>query len=445
MTIPDDSKSWFGDAKLGIMITWGLYSVPGWAPLDPRLAQWLGGDVTSDGGAFAHMSPTSTTSYSEWYLNSMSLLGTPTWFYHHARYGGAPYDDFREQFENAAATMDAASWLDLTVSAGARYVIPLTKHHDGYLLYPSKIPSPFKPGYGLSRDVIGEVATAARERGIRFGAYYSGGIDWTAAGLPIARAEQLSESRADLTKRLWPTPYGAYADAHYREIIDRYSPDILWNDIGYPEDAHASEMFEYYYSRVPHGVVNDRFMEEHSDFSTPEYHEFAEIQKKPWEMTRGVGLSFGFNRQETAEHTLTGSELVGLLIRVVARNGNLLLGVGPDASGAISEHQRKSLGELGAWLAVNGDAIYGTRPWQSSTSASDPGVYWVSKGSERFALIESPGEHRIPLDAPLDPTSATALGPGVEVVHEAAASGPELLVVRNPLGSTAIRLRTNGA
>jgi alpha-L-fucosidase len=436
----EEPKSWFSDAKLGIMITWGLYSVPGWAPMDPRLAQSLGGEVTGDGGAFGHLSPTSTTSYSEWYLNSMSMVGTPTWFYHQALYGGAPYDDFRTEFERSANAADFTPWVDLTVAAGARYMIPLTKHHDGYLLYPSSVPSPFKPGFHLDRDVIGEVASLARARGIRFGAYYSGGIDWTAAGLPVQRAEQITdENRAQLTRRFWPTPYGAYADAHYREIIDRYEPDILWNDIGYPEDARASELFEYYYGRVPHGVVNDRFMEQHHDFRTPEYHEFSEIQEEPWEMARGVGLSFGFNRQETAEQTLSGDELVGLLMRVVARNGNLLLGIGPDASGVVSESQRRSLTDLGTWLAVNGEAIYSTRPWRPEGDSGD-GVNWTANGSARYALIERPGSHRIVLDPSLSPASAVALGPGVEV--ESPPSDPGVLVVRNVSGPAAVRLST---
>lgn len=440
---PDWSKSWFSDAKLGIMVSWGLYSVPAWAPLDPRLYESLGGEILGDGGRFSHLSPMSTTSYSEWYLNSMSLIGTPTWFYHQAVYGGMPYDEFRPEFELSAAGADVASWVDLTLAAGARYIIPLTKHHDGYMLYPSDIPSPFRRGYGLTRDVIGEIASAARARGLRFGAYYSGGIDWAAAGLPIAHAEQLTdETREQLTRRLWPKPYGSYADAHYREIIERYEPDILWNDIGYPEDGKAAEMFEFYYGRVPHGVVNDRFMESHHDFRTPEYHAFSEIQPDAWEMARGVGRSFGLNRQETAADTLSGNDLVELLIRVVARNGNLLLGIGPDASGNISDLQRKSLLELGAWLSINGDAIYGTRPWVPAISNSAAEIYWVARGSDRFALLPVAGTYRLELDSSLDPSAAMVLGDGPQPVLERLADGTDVLVVRNPGGAKSIRFHS---
>ena len=121
--------SWFADAKLGIMVSWGLYSIPGWAPLDPRLTESLGAGVTSDGGDFSHMSPLSTTSYAEWYLNSMSLVGTPTWLYHQANYAGAAYDAFRAPFDAAVAACEPADWVALSQAAGAKYIVPLTKHH----------------------------------------------------------------------------------------------------------------------------------------------------------------------------------------------------------------------------------------------------------------------------------------------------------------------------
>lgn len=380
---------WFDDAKLGIMVSWGLYAVPGWAPLDPRLPEYLAGRVTSDGGPFAHMSPMSTTSYSEWYLNSMSLLGSPTWFYHQARYGGAPYDAFRTDFERAVDACDPGEWISLFAEAGARYVVPLTKHHDGYQLYPSTVESPFRPGYHTQRDLIGDIAVAARAQGLRLGLYYSGGIDWTAGGLPVSTMAQLESSREERGPRFWPEPYPQYADAQYREIIDRYAPSILWNDIGYPAQANASELFEYYYSQVPDGIINDRFSEAHADFETPEYRKFDEIRDKKWEMNRGVGLSFGFNRQETEADTLSGIDIVRLLINVVARGGNLMLGVGPDEHGRISRYQEQSLRELGAWMAVNGTAIYSTRPASVPEHVLGAGtVQWTQTPEVLNAIID---------------------------------------------------------
>lgn len=381
--------AWFDDAKLGIMISWGLYSVPGWAPLDRRALEGLGLDSeSSDQGPFRHMDPMARTSYSEWYLNSMSAIGSPTWFYHHAVFGGAPYDDFRVAFEAAIERWDPESWIDVVAAAGAKYVVPLTKHHDGYLLYPSTVPSRWRPGYHTRRDVIGEVAQSARARGIRFGAYYSGGFDWSVTGGP-----ELVVPRTD--------EYGRYADAHWREIVERYEPSILWNDIGYPEQGAPLRLFEDYYAAVPDGVVNDRFDVATADFVTPEYKDFDEIQTQKWEMCRGVGWSFGYNRQETEDHTLSGPDLVRLLVRVVARSGNLILGVGPDPKGQISSYQRESLSELGDWLAGNGEAIFGTRPWCRAIDQLPQGnVQWTTTPESLYAIIDGVGgETVLPLAA----------------------------------------------
>jgi alpha-L-fucosidase len=393
--------SWFADAKLGIMVSWGLYSIPGWAPLDPRLTESLGAGVTSDGGAFSHMSPLSTTSYAEWYLNSMSLVGTPTWLYHQANFAGADYDAFRTPFDAAADACEPADWVALSKAAGAKYIVPLTKHHDGFLLYPSRVESPFRPGYHTERDLIGEVADAARSARLRFGAYYSGGIDWTAAGLPVPAAEYINDDQEEQTRRFWPEAYARYADEQYREIIDRYEPSILWNDIGYPAAAKPSDLFDYYYSRVPDGVVNDRFSGQPSDFTTPEYHRLSTISPDVWEMNRGVGLSFGFNRLEGEAETLTSHQLIMLLLGVVSRNGNLMLGIGPDAAGRISPLQEASLRGLGDWLQINGEAIYSTRPWHRAHDAIGEGsVHWTRTDATLYAVIDAPAvEIELPEDA----------------------------------------------
>lgn len=435
--------SWYDEAKLGIMLSWGLYSIPGWAPRDPRLTESLGGEVASEGGSFAHMSPLSTTSYAEWYLNSMSLVGTPTWLYHQANYAGAPYDDFRPAFEAAVAACSPEDWVDLSKAAGARYIVPLTKHHDGYLLYPSTIESPFRPGYHTNRDIIGEIASAARSNGLRFGAYYSGGIDWTAAGLPIPSMEYLADDRVARTARYWPDEYARYADAQYREIIERYEPSILWNDIGYPKAGRASEMFEYYYSKVPDGVINDRFYEPNADFATPEYHRFGAIRTAKWEMNRGVGLSFGFNQTEGAADTLTCDELVLLLLNVVSRNGNLMLGIGPDAGGRISPFQEASLRGLGQWLATNGEAIYSTRPWTRSEDSLGAGtVHWTQGSDALYATVDNlAGDIILSEDAArfsLD--DARALDPSVFLNVAASADGVKVALPREAVKATVIKL-----
>ena len=163
--------------------------------------------------------------------------------------------------------------------------------------------------------------------------------------------------------------YLAYADAHWHELIDRYRPDVLWNDIGYPAAADLPALFERYYAAVPDGVVNNRFDwigqtagSVHCDFVTPEYSTKGDPNRK-WESTRGIGTCFGYNRQEDERRYLSPDALVRMFVDVVAHGGNLLLNVGPNADGTIPWVQAQRLLALGWWLRTNGDAIYGTRPW----------------------------------------------------------------------------------
>jgi alpha-L-fucosidase len=359
-----DTPAWFRDAKFGIIIHWGLYSVPGWAPLDDSVVRLLeagregpDGDPASD--------PLARHSYAEWYQNS-ALLDGPTRDYHRATYGGRDYGDFRAPFADAVRGWAPESWAELFAASGARYVIPVTKHHDGFLLWPSTIAHPNRTGWSTERDVIGELGEAVRDRDLRYGLYYSGGPDWTFDHLPIRRMVDVASSVPDGRE------YVRYVDAHWRELIRRYRPSILWNDIGYPPAAEPDRLIADYYAEIPDGVVNDRFGAAQHDVRTPEYARRAEIDPEVWETVRAVGLSFGWNRQET--EFLSVAELVRLLVDVVSKNGNLLLGVTPDDRGDIPPPQQKLLHGIGRWLAVHGEAIYGTRPWTTAEATTGDGL-----------------------------------------------------------------------
>jgi alpha-L-fucosidase len=208
---------------------------------------------------------------------------------------------------------------------------------------------------------------------MRFGTYYSGGLDWTFGGLPIT----------DLASMFAAIPQSAeylgYADAHWRELIERYRPDVLWNDIGYPAAADLDGLFADYYAVVPDGVVNNRFDwmaqssgARHCDFTTPEYSTTGDPNRK-WEATRGIGTSFGYNRQEPESSYLAPDRLVQMFVDVVAHGGNLLLNVGPTAPGEIPWVQAQRLLALGWWLRTNGPAIYGSRPWERAEGATAAG------------------------------------------------------------------------
>lgn len=391
---------WYDDAKFGIFIHWGAFAIPGFAP---RLGS-IGEAFAKDYDRAVAMVP-----YTEWYWNATKVEGSPSAEFHKANYGDAPYTDFKQQFEDGLKDWDPAAWAEAFRDSGARYVVLVTKHHDGLSLWPSDIENPHEKNWHTSRDIVGELAAAVRAAGMRFGVYYSGGIDWTFNRRPI-------RTLGDFLSSTPGGDYPAYAMAQVRELIDKYEPSLLWNDISWPTPSKSLyQLFADYYSAVPDGVVNDRWVaaslprnllkiplvrklidwklksvlskrsgEEskgiipppvpHSDFRTPEYAAFAEIQVKKWEATRGMSHSFGFNRNDTEADYASAEELLHDFIDAVSRNGNLLLNVGPRGTdGGIPNEQLRRLKQFGKWLRANGDAIYGTRPWTQSDGETEAG------------------------------------------------------------------------
>jgi alpha-L-fucosidase len=383
--------NWYEDAKLGIFVHWGPASVPGWAPRGRSMAEVLGeGGFEPD--RFREL--LLENPYADWYWNGLALEGSATRAYHDRSWGAdVGYEAFVERFRSGLSHWDPAAWADLFQRAGAHYVVLVTKHHDGFLLWPSRHENPFRVHWQCERDLVGELAEAVRARGMRMGVYYSGGIDWTFGGLPVR----------DMKSLLAGTPqseaYATYADAHWRELIERYRPSVLWNDIGYPRAAAPLQLFADYYSAVPDGVVNNRFMvagyapeERHADFQTPEYSVPPGIRPSKWEATRGIGHSFAFNRNEADEAHLSAAEAIHLLVDAVAKNGNLLLNVGPRSDGRIPWLQQLLLESLGSWLDVCGEAIFGTRPWTRAEGSLEDGtpVRFTRRADALYAIVLGP-------------------------------------------------------
>ena len=360
--------AWFDDAKLGIFVHWTAAAVPAFAPVTDSPF-----DLASGGGGWEEAMRCSP--YVEWYQNSVAIEGSPAQQHHREHYGDQPYDTFVEQFLAGHAGWQPEPWADLFQAAGARYVVLVTKHHDGVLLWPSATPNPHKDRWASERDLVGELAGAVRARDMRFGTYYSGGLDWTFGGLPIP------DFRTMLMAIPQSDEYLAYADAHWRELVARYQPCVLWNDIGYPAAADLPRLFADYWETVPDGVVNNRFDfmrqtsgEVHCDFITPEYSTSAPPGGRKWESTRGIGTSFGYNRFEPEASYMTATEIVHQLVDVVARGGNLLLNVGPASDGSVPWLQAERLLAAGWWLRTNGVAVYGSRPWERPEGTTTDGV-----------------------------------------------------------------------
>lgn len=360
---------WYAAPQLGVFIHWGMFAIPAYAPAETPINELFKTDYER---AMA-WSP-----YAEWYWNAMRVEGSPTQAHHRSVHGGRPYEDFCPAFEEAAKAFDADAWADFFAASGAKYVVFVTKHHDGYCLWPTDVPHPHKPGWHSTRDYVGELAGAVRKRGMRFGVYYSGGLDWTFHFTPISNFGDM------LACIPTSADYVAYADAQVRELIARYKPSVVWNDIAWPSENNQRALFTDYYAAVPDGVVNDRWLANrgmfaalrdpaalagfnamvkariaeaggeldnpeplHCDFRTVEYSTGEHMSEKKWEACRGIGWAFGYNREDKPESHLTADQLADLYRDVTGRGGNLLINVGPRADGSIPELQRDALLGLG--------------------------------------------------------------------------------------------------
>ncbi|MEV0247750.1 alpha-L-fucosidase [Nocardia sp. NPDC050712] len=407
--------AWFQDAKFGVMLHWGPYSVPGFAPTGRTFTETL----TQDYDHALTRSP-----YAEDYANQIKDPDSPTAAYHRATYGTATYADIARKFEAELADWDPVAWAETFRSSGASYVVLTAKYADGYALWPSAVRNPHAPDFHSKRDLIGELAAAVRARGMKFGLYYSGGVDWTFQ-------PRVVNTLGDYIYLPYGADYADYAEAQVRELVQRYRPDILWNDIGWPTgQQRLNALFADYYNTVPEGVVNDRWQTAsfakqvlgrqplrwgfdrlmkwvlaqpgaadrvnnpptvpHSDFRTPEYAGYDTVQERFWQQDRGIGGSFGYNRQETEAEYAQPEELLTSLAEAAANNGALLLNSGPSGgAGVIVPGQRSRLDAIGAWLAVNREAVDGTRPWHTSTATTTDGtrVVFTRKGSDTYVIV----------------------------------------------------------
>ncbi|MDN3238111.1 alpha-L-fucosidase [Glycomyces tritici] len=376
---------WAREASLGIFIHWGPYAVPAWA--EP---EHIAGEEEPEGGWFKH------SSYSEWYANTIRIEGSPAAAHHAEVHGSAPYEDFLDQWR--AEEYDPAVWARLFASLGADYVVPVTKHHDGVTLWEA----PGSEGWntvdrGPKRDLLGPLADAVRAEGMRFGVYYSGGLDWSVTDFPpIVEVDDIWRYRPN------DAAYTAYATAHVRDLIDRYRPSVLWNDIEWPEtgkeDGSLDELIAHYREAVPDGIVNDRWGADVWDYRTSEYSMAADHETGVgWEHNRGLGSSFGYNRVEDEALTLSPLALARHYTDVVSRGGRLLLNVGPDPAGRIPDVQLRTLAGVAGWMTALKPYTADRGVLPDGTAVADDGGWcraWSS--ADRIVVVaETPDAVRV--------------------------------------------------
>ena len=355
------APEWYKDAKFGIFIHWGIYSVP----------------------AFGN----------EWYPRNMYRAGSEEYNHHRATYGPQDkfgYKDFIPAFK--AEHFDPAAWAALFKRAGAKYVVPVAEHHDGFAMYDSGLSDWTAAKMGPQRDIIGQLEKAVRAEGLHFGVS-SHRVEHNFF-LGVARTIPSDVNDPQYAAFYGPahawlenghgTPLNndftyvssAWADdwlARAAELVEKYHPDIVYFDwwIGQPSiRANLTRFAAFYYNTSQKteghpGVINykDYAMQEHSGVLDIERGQLGDIRPVYWQTDTSVSnKSWGYIKDDTFK---SPEFIVHQLIDIVSKNGNLLMNIGPQPDGTIPGPVQQVLLDVGAWLNINGEAIYGTRAWRT--------------------------------------------------------------------------------
>ena len=338
---------WYKDDKFGIFIHWGVYCVP----------------------AFG----------SEWYARNMYLQHQSVFAHHSEKWGDQAtfgYKDFIPMFK--AEKFDPGAWADLFVNAGAKFVVPVAEHHDGFAMYDCSFSKWCATKMGPRRDTIGDLASAVRDRGMLF-------------GLSSHRAEHWwflnggMQFDSDVRDPQWNDLYGPAQPKETQpnqefledwlvrtcELVDKYQPKIVWFDWWIEEPAfvpYLQKFAAYYYNcgaQWNKGVAINYKHRAYPDGTAVfdvERGQLSNIHPILWQTDTAVSKSaWGYINNHNYK---TAGSIIGDLVDIVSKNGALLLNIGPRSDGTIPEPEQEILLEIGRWLAINGEAIYGTRPWK---------------------------------------------------------------------------------
>jgi alpha-L-fucosidase len=355
---------WFKDSKFGIFIHWGVYAVPAYC---------------------------TKGNYAEWYQYGLQTNDSARMKFHEKKFGNRTYYDLANDFK--AELFNPDEWAKVFEQSGAKYIVLTSKHHDGFCLWPSKDANrtwgfPWNAvDVGPKRDLLGDLFNAVRKTSVHPGMYYSL-FEWFD---PLWKADKNKYA----IEHAWP---------QMKDLINTYQPDVFWTDGDWEasEDVWKSKEFltwMYNESPVKNRVVTyDRWGGDvrfhHGAVFTPEYQPDLDFENHYWEESRGMGYSYGYNREEDAWDYNSTQSLVLHLIDKVSRGGNFLLDIGPDEHGKIPPIMQERLLQMGEWLKINGEAIYKTSRWKIPSQWSEGKKDYKAKGGDvmlKLTIDPDPG------------------------------------------------------
>jgi alpha-L-fucosidase len=323
----DARMAWWRDARFGMFIHWGVYSVPA--------------------GEYKGQRP---DHIGEWIMLDLRI----------------PVDEYR-QFakEFNPVKYDPEAWTQLAKDAGMKYIVITSKHHDGFALFPSDATKwDIADASPYGKDLIGPLAKAARDKGLKFGLYYSQAQDWNHAGGAKAKARKPHEGKPAAWDEKQNGSFDDYlteiAIPQTKEILDHYNPDVLWWDTPVEMNQERAERFLPLLKGHPKLIVNNRLVrpEPKGDFDTPEQRIPGTGLKGDWETCMTMNKTWGY---KSFDHDWKSVEmLLTNLIDIASKGGNYLLNIGPKPDGTIPQESIDRLRAIGKWMKVNGEAIYGT-------------------------------------------------------------------------------------
>ncbi len=357
----EERIEWWREARFGLFIHWGLYAIPAGTWKDKVYK----------------------TGYSEWILFEEKI---PT----------AEYGKLAGKFN--PTKFDANQWASIAQKAGMKYVVLTAKHHDGFSMFDSKLTdydivdaTPFK------RDVTGELAAASRAQGLHFGCYYSVDRDWHRPQGPGNSYQQTNTwDFPDSTQGDFDKYFTDFAKPQVEELLTKYKPDVLWFDgIDMKTEKQADDLYQSIRTLHPACVLNSRIRgcrppkripPPHADYLSSGDNEIIDRNIGfEWENPGSMNTSYGYNAND--HNWVSSTEIIRRLVDIVSKGGNYLLNVGPTAEGLIPQPCIDSLTEVGAWMEINGEAIYGTMPWRVFRDPGDKAdIRFTSKGNSLYAI-----------------------------------------------------------